>query len=359
MCRWLAYSGSPVLLEELLVKPVHSLIDQSKHSRLGATTTNGDGFGVGWYGAPDTPGRVPRHRAGLERPQPPRHRRPHLLAAHLRPHSRLDRHRGPGDQLPSVSPQQLALDAQRRDPRLPARQARPRARGRPVALPVDRRIDRLGAVLLPRAHARARGQPAARRRAGRRPDRGDGPPPRRRAPDPDDGGDDGRRQHLGLPVLERARLAVAVLQHRGADPPPSVPGQPRAPRPLRRDAASCSRSRSATWPGRGTRCRSRAGASSSRGRTSCTRSRRGAHPEQLRDRPRLEGAAGGGVRRCAVGGLGDRAEPPLAEMRVEALEDAVDRRRRRGPPRRRTGRSATARRCPGGRRHRARPAPPR
>ena len=50
MCRWLAYSGQPVLLEELLYKPVHSLIDQSLHSRLGAETTNGDGFGVGWYG---------------------------------------------------------------------------------------------------------------------------------------------------------------------------------------------------------------------------------------------------------------------------------------------------------------------
>jgi predicted glutamine amidotransferase len=49
MCRWLAYSGSPILLEELLYKPAHSLIDQSMHSRLGATTTNGDGFGVGWY----------------------------------------------------------------------------------------------------------------------------------------------------------------------------------------------------------------------------------------------------------------------------------------------------------------------
>lgn len=49
MCRWLAYSGSPILLEELLHKPAHSLIDQSMHSRLGATTTNGDGFGVGWY----------------------------------------------------------------------------------------------------------------------------------------------------------------------------------------------------------------------------------------------------------------------------------------------------------------------
>ena len=50
MCRWLAYSGSPLLLEELLYKPEHSLIDQSLHSRLGVETTNGDGFGVGWYG---------------------------------------------------------------------------------------------------------------------------------------------------------------------------------------------------------------------------------------------------------------------------------------------------------------------
>jgi predicted glutamine amidotransferase len=55
MCRWVAYSGSPVLLEELLYKPKHSLIDQSLHSRLGVETTNGDGFGVGWYGDGETP----------------------------------------------------------------------------------------------------------------------------------------------------------------------------------------------------------------------------------------------------------------------------------------------------------------
>src|SRR5215470_12254268 len=55
MCRWLAYSGSPVLLEELLYKPQHSLIDQSLHSRLGVETTNGDGFGVGWYGVDGGP----------------------------------------------------------------------------------------------------------------------------------------------------------------------------------------------------------------------------------------------------------------------------------------------------------------
>lgn len=56
MCRWLAYSGSPVRIEELLYRPKHSLIDQSLHSQLGAETTNGDGFGVGWYGVGDTPG---------------------------------------------------------------------------------------------------------------------------------------------------------------------------------------------------------------------------------------------------------------------------------------------------------------
>ncbi|HEU4493581.1 MAG TPA: class II glutamine amidotransferase [Rubrobacteraceae bacterium] len=50
MCRWLAYSGSPILLDELLYKTEHSLIDQSLHARLGVETTNGDGFGVGWYG---------------------------------------------------------------------------------------------------------------------------------------------------------------------------------------------------------------------------------------------------------------------------------------------------------------------
>jgi predicted glutamine amidotransferase len=56
MCRWLAYKGSPILLSDVLYTPAHSLIDQSLHSKLGAETTNGDGFGVGWYGAPPNPG---------------------------------------------------------------------------------------------------------------------------------------------------------------------------------------------------------------------------------------------------------------------------------------------------------------
>jgi len=56
MCRWLAYSGSPVLLEDLLFKPENSLVVQSQHSRLGVEAVNGDGFGVGWYGVGQTPG---------------------------------------------------------------------------------------------------------------------------------------------------------------------------------------------------------------------------------------------------------------------------------------------------------------
>lgn len=55
MCRWLAYSGTPIQLDQALFGPAHSLIDQSLHSRLGAETTNGDGFGVGWYGGSETP----------------------------------------------------------------------------------------------------------------------------------------------------------------------------------------------------------------------------------------------------------------------------------------------------------------
>ncbi len=56
MCRWMAWHGQPLLIEELLFKPRHGLVDQSLHSRMGAETTNGDGFGVGWYGVGEGPG---------------------------------------------------------------------------------------------------------------------------------------------------------------------------------------------------------------------------------------------------------------------------------------------------------------
>lgn len=60
----MAYSGDPISAEELLFKPAHSIIDQSLHSRLGATTTNGDGFGIGWYS--DSGGTEPACFKGVE-----------------------------------------------------------------------------------------------------------------------------------------------------------------------------------------------------------------------------------------------------------------------------------------------------
>jgi len=56
MCRWLAYSGPPLQLSDVLMRPDHSLIDQSRNARQNVETTNGDGFGVGWYGEPAAPG---------------------------------------------------------------------------------------------------------------------------------------------------------------------------------------------------------------------------------------------------------------------------------------------------------------
>lgn len=56
MCRWIAYSGSPLSMEELILKPKNSLIEQSYACREGAEPTNGDGFGLGWYSDQAEPG---------------------------------------------------------------------------------------------------------------------------------------------------------------------------------------------------------------------------------------------------------------------------------------------------------------
>jgi predicted glutamine amidotransferase len=55
MCRWMAFLGQDVLIHELLFDSPHGIVDQSLHARMGAETTNGDGFGMGWYGAGDGP----------------------------------------------------------------------------------------------------------------------------------------------------------------------------------------------------------------------------------------------------------------------------------------------------------------
>ncbi|MBO6717733.1 MAG: class II glutamine amidotransferase [Rhizobiaceae bacterium] len=56
MCRWAAYLGKPIFLEDIVSAPSHSLIAQSHCAQQAKTATNGDGFGVAWYGEREEPG---------------------------------------------------------------------------------------------------------------------------------------------------------------------------------------------------------------------------------------------------------------------------------------------------------------
>lgn len=50
MCRYLAYVGKPVLANDLLYRPQHSLIErQSIGAQEMSIPINGDGFGISWY----------------------------------------------------------------------------------------------------------------------------------------------------------------------------------------------------------------------------------------------------------------------------------------------------------------------
>ena len=55
MCRFLAYHGEAIFLDELICKPRHSLVRQSLHADEAKAVTNGDGFGIGWYGEREQP----------------------------------------------------------------------------------------------------------------------------------------------------------------------------------------------------------------------------------------------------------------------------------------------------------------
>ncbi|MEM7178487.1 MAG: class II glutamine amidotransferase [Pseudomonadota bacterium] len=57
MCRWAAYIGEPIFVEDIVTKPSESLIRQSRHARMGKTEVNGDGFGLAWYGERHFPGQ--------------------------------------------------------------------------------------------------------------------------------------------------------------------------------------------------------------------------------------------------------------------------------------------------------------
>src|SRR3981081_1541312 len=88
MCRWIAYRGETITLERYVTAPAHSLVVQSMRALEGNASTNGDGFGLGWYDAQDA-------EPGLYREVRPawsdenlrhlcRHIRSHLFFAHVR-----------------------------------------------------------------------------------------------------------------------------------------------------------------------------------------------------------------------------------------------------------------------------------
>lgn len=56
MCRWAAYIGEPIFLEEIVTAPEQSLIQQSLRANKTATEVNADGFGLAWYGERPEPG---------------------------------------------------------------------------------------------------------------------------------------------------------------------------------------------------------------------------------------------------------------------------------------------------------------
>src|SRR4029079_3834684 len=48
MCRWIAYRGETIPLEQYVTAPAHSLVVQSVRALESTASTNGDGFGLGW-----------------------------------------------------------------------------------------------------------------------------------------------------------------------------------------------------------------------------------------------------------------------------------------------------------------------
>lgn len=49
MCRYVAYMGRPLRLEDLVYRPSNSLVHQASDAMESPTRINADGFGIGWY----------------------------------------------------------------------------------------------------------------------------------------------------------------------------------------------------------------------------------------------------------------------------------------------------------------------
>jgi predicted glutamine amidotransferase len=87
MCRWIAYRGDTTALEHYVTAPSHSLIAQSIRALESTASTNGDGFGLGWYGEHPEPGLYREVRPAWSDENLRylcRHIQSHLFFAHVR-----------------------------------------------------------------------------------------------------------------------------------------------------------------------------------------------------------------------------------------------------------------------------------
>jgi predicted glutamine amidotransferase len=87
MCRWIAYRGETIPLEQYVTAPAHSLVVQSQRALESTAATNGDGFGMGWYGEHPEPGLYREVRPAWSDENLRylcRHIQSHLYFAHVR-----------------------------------------------------------------------------------------------------------------------------------------------------------------------------------------------------------------------------------------------------------------------------------
>ena len=210
MCRWMAWHGQPVLIEELLFKTQHGIVDQSLHSRMGAEMTNGDGFGVGWYGAGEGPGvyhSVAPAWGDANLRELAAHVASPLFLVHVRaaigsPIQQTNCHPFRHGRWLFVHNGYVGDFA--------GHPAGPHVGDRSEAVRRHRGVDRHGGRVQARAHVRARGGSDRGARAHGRADRGDRHRVRRRA----DGAGHlrhlGRQQPVGRAVRDRGPGAVAL-----------------------------------------------------------------------------------------------------------------------------------------------------
>ncbi|MEP1209418.1 MAG: class II glutamine amidotransferase [Rhizobiaceae bacterium] len=81
MCRLLAYCGPSIPLENIVIKPSHSLVIQSQVAEEAKLAVNGDGFGLAWYSGHDQAAQtdIPQSMPALYKEIMPAWANPNLL----------------------------------------------------------------------------------------------------------------------------------------------------------------------------------------------------------------------------------------------------------------------------------------